>query len=374
MKNNKNLVFYYPLNDGAPSAVGRSIFENLLKKKDELPFNAISIFSPFKHKSIVESKFTDIPIFTERNILSIKNSIIHIPVSPLLLPNSKFLLQLYSMFGNNNLIFNYHGDIRTEVALNYKTNHKINYSYIPSCIFLPALLKSPDQLIVHSYLFKNLVLNKYGVTNAIVIPNGVEDYWYSSDYTPLPKNEGVTEIFYHGRLSAEKGVDILIKGFDKFLRGEKVHKALLYIAGDGPQKKFLEMMIQDLKLNQNVILLGNLDKSIIKGYLKKVDVAIYPSVWDNFPLSYIEAFASANCPVYFSKKAGIYDFVIRSKKQLYGFEPNIDTICKIISNVHKKEFNMEVLEQQKNFAIACNWDSVINDYIDVYSQIVLSNK
>lgn len=374
MKNNEALVFYYPLNEGAPSEVGRSIFEHLLKKKDELPFSNIYLFSPFEHKDIVESRFSSIPVLTEKNIFSIKNCIIHIPISPLLLPNSKFLLQLCAKLRNIPLIFNYHGDLRTEVALNYRMNHTLNYSYLPSYIFLPALLKSSNQLIVHSYLFKDLVSNKYGVTNAKVIPNGVDDYWYSPDCAFVPKTEGVMEIFYHGRLSAEKGVDILINGFSEFLKEEKACKAILYIAGEGPQKKSLQKMIADLSLHHDVVLLGNLDKPSIKGYLKKADAAIYPSIWDNFPLSYIEAFASANCPVYFSKRAGIYDFTIQSKKQLYAFDPDINAICKIMRNVYRKQFNKEILDQQKNFASDYSWDMVVNNYVAVYSKILLNNK
>ncbi|MBP1910292.1 glycosyltransferase family 4 protein [Methanolobus bombayensis] len=234
---------------------------------------------------------------------------------------------------------------------------------------LPALLKSSDQLIVHSYLFENLVSERYGVKNAIVIPNAVEDYWHTVEYEPVPKKEGFLEIFYHGRLSAEKGLDLLVKGFYKFLSNMNKYESILYIAGEGPQKKYLERLIDDLNLNHNVILLGNLNKDTIKGYLKKVNVAIYPSLWDNFPLSYIEAFACANCPVYFSKKAGIYDFVVMDNNRLYSFEPNVDIICDIIKDVSNGNYDKSVIKDQKIFANKYNWDDVVDNYIEAYSQL-----
>ncbi|WMW23243.1 glycosyltransferase family 4 protein [Methanolobus mangrovi] len=310
-------------------------------------------------------KFEDVNIYSEKNIMDVPHSIVHIPVSPHIYPNSKFLLHVYSKLKKYPLIFNYHGDIRKEVELNYHSNKSINYSYIPTYFFLPSLLKSADQLIVHSYLFKNLVAENYGVKTAKVIPNALDNYWYSPEHELMLKKDGL-EFFYHGRLSAEKGVDILIKGFHRFMSKRKISNAFLYIAGTGPLKKNLEKLIYDLKLQNNVILLGNVGKYIIKSYLKTVDAAIFPSLWDNFPLSYIEAFACANCPVYFSKKAGIYDFTLMSSNKLYAFEPTIENICDIIAAVYGKDYDEGVIKQQKEFALNYSWDRVICDYVNMY--------
>jgi glycosyltransferase involved in cell wall biosynthesis len=369
MNKNRNLVFYYPLGEGAPSSVGRSVFEYLLKKRDELPFDNVSIFSRSRDKKVLESKFKGIPVLTKKDLLNIKNSVIHIPISPLVFPNTKFLLHLLAKFRNNVLVLNYHGDIRTEVSLNYKNNHSINYSYIPTYVLLPTILRSATQLVVHSYLFRELVFDKYGVTDAKVIPNAVGDYWRSPSYAPISLDKGRMNIFYHGRLSAEKGIDILVKGFAKFLEDNKNCDAMLFIAGDGPQRNYLEKIINDLNLHQHAVLLGNLDKSLIKGYLKEVDAAIYPSVWDNFPLSYIEAFTCANCPVYFSKKAGIYDFILQSNTQLYAFEPDANVVCNILHSICRKDFNPTIIEDQRNFALNYRWDNIINIYMNMYLEI-----
>ncbi|AFV22944.1 glycosyl transferase, group 1 [Methanolobus psychrophilus R15] len=371
MKDNINLIFYYPLSTGAPSAVGRNIFLSLLELRDELPFNDISIFSSSQNKEELKKKFQDIHVYTGREIVSVKNSdIIHIPLSPHLFPNSKFLLHLYSKINKNSLILNYHGEIRTEVNLNYKHNHIIDYSYIPTYLALPQLLKSSDQLIVNSYLFKTLVTEKYGVKTPKVIPNGIEDFWYLQECNSLCRDESHFEVFYHGRLSPEKGVDLLIKGFSKFLSVDNVKSAFLYIAGSGPQEKHIAKLVHDLNLKANVFLLGNVGKETIKNYLEKVNLAIYPSIWDNVPISCIEAFASANCPVYFSRKAGIYDFTVMGNHQLCSFEPSVDTIFEVLHNSYLNAFDEALIKRQKCFASAYRWNYVIGDYIDVYSQFL----
>ena len=370
MTNDLDLIYYYPSNKGAPSSVGRCIFDSLLNKRDKLPFDDISIFSPSSDELHLRNRFKDVKIYTEKNIKAIPHGIIHIPISPLLFPNSKLLLQIYAKFKKYPLIVNYHGDIRTELTFNFKNNGTLDYSYIPTYIFLPTLLKSPEQLIVHSYLFKDLVEHKYGVSDAKVIPNAVEDFWHSNESNVINKKEGLLEIFYHGRLSAEKGVDILIKGFDKFMKSSDTKKAILYIAGDGPQKKYLIDLISTLKLNEKIILLGNLDRLDIKAYLNMVDAAIYPSLWDNFPLSFIEAFACANCPVYFSKRAGIYDFVVKDGMQMYSFEPTVDNIFNILTDVSMNIPDINIVKNQKAFSTKYNWNTVVDDYIHLYTQFI----
>jgi glycosyltransferase involved in cell wall biosynthesis len=368
MSNKKNnLIFYYPSKKTAPSTVGYNIFESLIKQKDKLPFNII-IFAPSKYESKLNYEFNGTKIYTERTITSLPKGIVHIPLSPHLFPNSKFLLHIYSKLRHFPLVINYHGDIRTEFHYNFKSNHKIDYSLLLSYIFLPTLLKSADILVVHSYLFNNLVSDKYGVKNIKIIPNAVEKYWQSPEYKEITKNPDFLELFYHGRLSAEKGVDLLIKGFHKYI-SEINSKAMLYIAGDGPQKKVIEELIAAMNITDSVFLLGNLDKATIKGYLKMVDAAIYPSLWDNFPLSYIEAFSCADCPVYFSNKAGIYDFVVHDNFNLLSFNPEIDIIYGIICDISQKSSNKQLILDQKEFASKYEWDSIISEYINIYMDL-----
>ncbi|WP_407281979.1 glycosyltransferase [Methanolobus sp. WCC1] len=228
MKNESNVIFYYPLGDGAPSLVGRNIFLQLFNMRKSLPFDELSLYSHSKNIDYLKNKFEDINIYTEKDIFNVSSGLVHIPISPLLFPNSKLLLHLYAKMKNIPLIFNYHGDIRTEMAFDFKTNKNINLSYVPSYLFLPYILKSADQLIVHSYLFKNLVADSYGVTNSKVIPNAVDDYWFSSEYEQITLENGL-KLFYHGRLSGEKGVDILIKAVHKYIHSENNFEIMCYI-------------------------------------------------------------------------------------------------------------------------------------------------
>ncbi|WP_292465048.1 glycosyltransferase family 4 protein [Methanolobus sp.] len=367
------LIFYYPSDKGAPSLVGRSIFEHLYHKKDDLPFSNLSIFSPSKYKRELQDKFEDITIYTEKNICNLPRSIIHIPVSPLVFPNPKFLLHLYSNIRKYPLILNYHGDFQNEFYLRYKNNHKIDFLNLPSYLLMPYLLASADHVIVNSFLLESVIKLKHGIDSANVIPNAVDDYWFG-DYTKrLSKMNESCNIFYHGRLSGEKGVDQLIQGLYQFTcQAGPTSKVTLYLAGEGPQRRNLHKLSQDLGISEKVIFLGNLDRDEIKTYLQQVDVAIYPSTFDNFPLSYLEAFACAQCPVYFSQKAGIYDFTVKDGYNLNSFEPNVDRICDIIKSIYVGEVNSDVVIKQNEFSKKYTWNKVINDYIKLYQKAIIT--
>lgn len=366
-----DLIYYYPVETNAPGSVARTVLKYLQKRRKELPFDDIKLFTKTKDAEVVQ-QFSNLEVITRKNLNKISNdSVFHIPTSPLIMPNSKFLLHLFAVHKKRKLILQYHGDTRTEMALRFRYQHSLNIAYIPTYIALPSLLKSADKLIINSYLMSNLVRARYGVKNDVVIPNGVDDFWFdkSSNITNI-ELEGEPNIFYHGRLSTEKGVDMLINGFSKAI-GERSN-ARLYIAADGPQRGYLENLCMNLGIEKNVVFLGHIPQKDIKAYLSNIDAAIYPSRYDSFSLAVLEALSSANCPVYFSKQTGIYDFVVRDGYDLKVFVPTVENIAEIIKEVIERKHNMTVVKYQKEFARRYTWDEVISQYIGLYLDMCVS--
>ena len=75
-----------------------------------------------------------------------------------------------------------------------------------------------------------------------------------NEIVSVPFNENDYKVMAMGRLSPEKGFDILINGFRGIVKDHPT--ARLYILGDGPLRKALEDMIKRLKLEDNVFLVG----------------------------------------------------------------------------------------------------------------------
>ena len=369
-----DLIYYYPFvqerrknSPGAPITVARNVFRYIVKKEKELPFENLKLFVPSKYVKEIPEQFSDFEVITYRNLNSAsKNSVIHIHVSPLIFPNSKFLLHLFGILKRKKLILRLAGDIRTEMQIRFKYEHSLNISNIPTYIAMPYLLNSADKLIVHSYVMSNLVKCKYGVNNIVVIPNGIEDSWFDkSDVTNI-ELDGDPNLFYHGRLSPVKGVDLLIKGFAKATGNHS--KARLYIAAGGPQRGYKDLCMK-LGIEKNVVFLGRIGRKDVKSYLSNAEAAIYPSTYEPFSLAILEAFSSINGPVYYSSFAGINDFAIRDGYSLNAFEPTVENISEIIKDIIEGNYDIQVVRQQKEFARRYTWDKVINDYIKLYNSI-----
>jgi glycosyltransferase involved in cell wall biosynthesis len=362
------------MDEGSPSKVARKLLTYLLLNKDRLPFEYIKIYCKYKHRDQLINLFKgNVDVLTYRDLNKIsKDDLVHIPVLPTILPNEKFALYFVSYFIKKcKIVVQYHGDVKKELKSSYKDVKSLLHLF--TYLFLKPLLNSFNLVITHSYYMEK-VLKEYGVINIAVIPNAIDEYWFQPVSIDVSKdaiasNNHDVNFFYHGRISWEKGIDLLIESFSLFDNGHNSSK--LYIAGEGPQKPELIQLCTKLNVSHRVIFLNNISPEMIKIYLNSADIAIYPSRFDNFPLAVLEAFACAECPVFFSKNIGIYDFAIKSGIELGYFDANVESIKMLMDK--KSSYNKKRVELQKKFACNYLWDSVINEYIATYGNIISSS-
>lgn len=366
-----DLIYYYPLGSGAPSEVARNLFSALMDKK--LTFN-VSIFPQTKNDlKKIKDRQQDVDILSLYDLFKKcgQNTMVHLSVSPIVIPNRKFLMYLIALFTKSKLIINYHGDPRTEWRINFSIRNLNSFILIPHYLFTPFILKSADLVVVNSDYMKNIFKSKYGANNVIVIPNGIDSSWINYQKNDNQKNNynGCTSLFYHGRLSPEKGIDILLRAISNVLK-EYEFNLKLYIAGNGPQKKYLQKMCIDMGIEKEVIFLGNISQSKIKSYLNLVDAAIYPSIHDAFSLAVLEAFAVLNGPVMYSNKIGINDFVTKDGYNFCTFDPTIDGISFCLEQLINKKYDDNVAYKQKEFAKSYTWNKISDEYAKLYQKIL----
>lgn len=99
------------------------------------------------------------------------------------------------------------------------------------------------------------------------------------------KNSQTIRFVTIGRLSPEKNHSNLIKAFQKFLM--KGYDAMLFIVGEGPERKNLERQISAENLSSRVILTGNLQNPY--ALLDICDCFILPSLHEGQPVVINEA-------------------------------------------------------------------------------------
>jgi glycosyltransferase involved in cell wall biosynthesis len=111
--------------------------------------------------------------------------------------------------------------------------------------------------------------------------------------------KGEKVVVFAGKLTAYKGVKYLVKAAKKI-------KGKVLILGDGPERKNLEKMVKEEKIN-NVKFLGHLGSNtdfLVKFY-SRANVFVAPSIWDEpLGLVILEAMA-CETPVVVTRKGGI---------------------------------------------------------------------
>ena len=117
----------------------------------------------------------------------------------------------------------------------------------------------------------------------IIKPNFIEDP--IEEATQLDDKVGGYGI-YVGRLSAEKGIDILLKSWNEI-------NYPLKVVGNGPQEDLLHTCD-----NKKVDYLGLRQKNEVLELVKKADFLVMASTWyEGFPMVLVEAFACGTCAV-----------------------------------------------------------------------------
>ena len=361
------LIYFYPTGNNAPANLARELFSNLYTQKSKLNFEII-LFVNKKDLETQRARYSDINVLSFREIINnreYKNAFVHIPTSPFVAPNERFLLHILSLYRRSPLIINYHGDIRLETINVYRNKaYKTFLTYIPSYMFVPKLLQRSQRVIVKSKIMLDIIQKNYHV-NGNVIPNALNEFWYQPPTKTLDLDAGLT-IFYHGRLSYEKGVDILIRAFASCVKALN-SKAKLHIAGGGPQTRELIALSKRLGVEDNIVFLGHLDPETLKAFIYTADALIYPSRYEPFSLAILEAMSMAQGPVYFSSRAGISNFVDYGKYSFLQFEPTVDSLCNVIKCIlTESKSNTNVITQQKEFAKKFSWGCVVSKYLEVY--------
>jgi len=154
-------------------------------------------------------------------------------------------------------------------------------------LYTPCLANF-DRVIVFSNLQRDLLV-KLGVPDdtVVVIPNGVDPQKYSPGPSTIKSEVNAEQLFvYQGRVSPEKNVEALLKGWRQARLGPGCK---LLIVGSGPLAASLKMFYG---AEDNVIWLGFIaDEQRRIQILRAADAFILPSLVEGLSLSLLEAMA-----------------------------------------------------------------------------------
>lgn len=221
---------------------------------------------------------------------------------------------------------------------------------------------------------KDSILNLYPKSKVVIIPNGVNNKYFS-DFNSLSKSNYIKKytgkilnpskvIVSMSRVDKLKGLDILIKSFSKIK--SKYNDAILMIAGvDVGEMENLKKLRGNLGLKDSIFFVGEVSDQDKIDFLGNADLFVLPSHLENFGNAYIESLSSGT-PIIATKRtpweivesAECGRWVEKSEKEITGA---------MFDMLDRDRDTMRI--NSKKLAKQFDWKSVASSFNKVYEDI-----
>lgn len=358
------IVAYYPPHTGGMEVVAKEISMGLARenypitvftsdqgiKKDTQEVDIMN-YKVHKLKSI-ELAHTPIMWTLPFHLLLLpQNSILHVHLAQLGLPEISYLIARIRKFP---IVMHFHLDVGPSGRLGFLLPFYKKY-------ILGFVLRGADKVIVFSKEQLDMVKNKYNLEGEkiAIMPNGVSSDFFYNDIRPTPLNS--LKILFVGRLSVQKRVDLLIRAIS-FLD----FPAELIIVGDGEDRKKLENLVEELKLN-NIKFVGRKSgKDLIETY-RNADIFAITSEKEGMPLVVLEAMASG-LPIIGSDVIGIREIVKGVGVLVKGSSP--EDFAEALGKLWRNPKNLEDMSHRsREKATKYSWEKLVGLLEDIYKEI-----
>jgi glycosyltransferase involved in cell wall biosynthesis len=262
-------------------------------------------------------------------------------------------------------------------------NHPPIHIGVHTPIFYPitkTLFSKIHNFLYLGYFYENLLLcadgihvlnsdDKKLIQNFNKVQKRCRKIYYVNHYYDVASKVKIYEgnsnglvVGFIGRLTEQKGVDILVEIVDKLSTKEEFKNIIFNIAGSGELKN--EIIAIKEKYPSNIFYKGFILPEKINQFYLESDVILVPSRWETVSYVCLEA-NSMGIPVIVSDIPGPRDVIIQNKTGYFVAPGDIDGFVKAIIKFYrlKKEYNNEI-----NF-IQNNCTQNIKDNFSKYSSI-----
>lgn len=211
-----------------------------------------------------------------------------------------------------------------------------------------------------------------------VIPNGVNVRGLYRCHTETAhayrqrySNDGERLLFFVGRITYEKGVQVLIKAMPNIL--SKYPKTRLLVAGKNSEQMWA--MVQEMRLGHAVTLLGFISDQQRDYLYQSVDVAIFPSLYEPFGIVALEAMA-LGCHVIASGVGGLAEIVQHKQNGLTIYPNDPESIAWAVDNLfsHPQEALQQRQFAKQQVTSLYSWRNIAAQTCALYREIIDERK
>lgn len=214
-----------------------------------------------------------------------------------------------------------------------------------------------------------MLKKEWHIKDAVVFPN------------PLPANRFISgktdsQWIYTGRLEYRKGVHLLVKAYQIVCKTHNPPRLLLVGRGFGdmpdgkPYKQYIKDLISEFGLEERIRIIEGVDQSEIPGFLQTSTVAFFPSLWENYPYSCLEAMA-AKTAVCGSNCGGFPEIIEDGKNGvLFNCNDYYSLAEKMKWFLENKGATQDLANQaQQHIIDNCNPEQICKSALQVYQSI-----
>ena len=185
-------------------------------------------------------------------------------------------------------------------------------------------------------------------------------------YVQKPQGKGIGKILCVGSLIERKGMDLLLNALSKVTETYE-----LFIAGTGEEKETLEKLAQELKIDDRIHFLGQLNRAELLAHYADSDLFILPTREDCFALVILEAMCSG-LPIICSKYAdGAHDLLEDGKNGFvidpYDTKSFGECIQKLLKD---KKLQENMREESEKMINKFRFENVSKGYMEAIAECI----
>jgi glycosyltransferase involved in cell wall biosynthesis len=253
---------------------------------------------------------------------------------------------------------------RIPVVVNYRGGDAAEF-FSRSFFWRVAMWMSDRRVVPSGYLHQ--VFQRFGVS-ADVVPNIIDlARFQPRSSKPAARVDG-PHIVVARHLEPLYDIGTAIRAFAAVRA--KQPGARLTIAGGGPERDKLLMLVRELGVAEQVQFVGRLDNELIASLYRDADVFMNSSLHDNMPISFLEALA-CGVPIVSTDVCGI-PFLVEHQKTALLVPPRdptamADAVLYLLDNPGVAE---RLICNGRELAQRYTWNQVRPTLFHVYSKVI----
>jgi glycosyltransferase involved in cell wall biosynthesis len=230
-----------------------------------------------------------------------------------------------------------------------------------------AGMHAADKIIAVSYLTKNIILSRYGISGdkVEVVYNGIEKSGQSLGLGKIGISRDEKIVLFLGRITMQKGPEYFLGAAKKVL--EVMDNVRFVMAGSGDMMRRTIELAAQLGIGQRVLFTGFLRGEDVRKVYERADLYVMPSVSEPFGIAPLEALNN-DVPVLISKQSGVSEVLTHVLKADFW---DVDEIANKIVAVLKYPPLQMTLKEHGNYEVRkLKWEDAAEKCRQVYMQVI----